>query len=187
MSSSPPPSFLSEYCDSSSEEKEITSSNSSRVDSPTADRRRRLRQVRRRHLQQLRRRLAHSSHRRPGSIGMLLSRSEVYTPNLVSQLDKKGNLNCLLLQEVLGGTNASPMVLKPCPLKFDQCKPVKELIHSRSSEKRSSNGRAFLSKVSESHVTVKKSYVTSSMLKGPTSKMTICLIIILATSALDDN
>ncbi|CAH1424250.1 unnamed protein product [Lactuca virosa] len=77
------------------------------------------------------------------------------------------------------GVCASPIALKPCPLKFDQCTPVKvksSVISSRSAEKRSSNGRVSMSKLTESPVTsVKKNCVTSSMVKVPrSSKSSIC-------------
>ncbi|KAL4586922.1 hypothetical protein LXL04_011570 [Taraxacum kok-saghyz] len=68
------------------------------------------------------------------------------------------------------GICESPMSLKSCPLKFDQCTPMKQ----SSSMIRSSIRRASLSKVTETPVTVKKSFVTSSMVKVPRSKGNLC-------------
>ncbi|KAL4561604.1 hypothetical protein LXL04_033774 [Taraxacum kok-saghyz] len=68
------------------------------------------------------------------------------------------------------GICESPMSLMSCPLMFDQCTPMKE----SSSMIRSSIRRASLSKVTETPVTVKKSFVTSSMVKIPKSKGNLC-------------
>ncbi|KAI3720310.1 hypothetical protein L6452_21226 [Arctium lappa] len=75
------------------------------------------------------------------------------------------------------GVCASPMAIKPSPLKFDQSTPVKEkcsVITTRRNEKRSSNGRASGSKLTETPTGVKKSCVTSSMVKIPRRKSSLC-------------
>ncbi|KVH97815.1 hypothetical protein Ccrd_000087 [Cynara cardunculus var. scolymus] len=75
------------------------------------------------------------------------------------------------------GVCASPMAIKGSPLKFDQSTPVKEkysVITVRSAEKRSSNGRASVSKLTETPVPVKKSSDTSSKVKIPRSKSSLC-------------
>lgn len=92
------------------------------------------------------------------------------------------------------GVCASPMVLKPCPLDFDQCTPVKSrsamrvnfpmspMMRGRTSEKdggtnggvRASAGGALLAKMMESPATRKSCAVNASMMKYPRSKSTIC-------------
>ncbi|MFS7958754.1 hypothetical protein Hanom_Chr08g00682431 [Helianthus anomalus] len=92
------------------------------------------------------------------------------------------------------GVCASPMVLKPCPLDFDHCTPVKSrsamrpnfpmspLIRSRATEKdgmsnggvRGSAGGALLSKMMESPATRKSCAVSASAMKYMRSKSTIC-------------
>ncbi|KAJ0544814.1 hypothetical protein HanIR_Chr08g0342651 [Helianthus annuus] len=92
------------------------------------------------------------------------------------------------------GVCASPMVLKPCPLDFDHCTPVKSrsvmkpnfpmspLIRSRATEKdgmsnggvRGSAGGALLSKMMESPATRKSCAVSASTMKYTRSKSTIC-------------
>ncbi|KAF5793552.1 hypothetical protein HanXRQr2_Chr08g0317691 [Helianthus annuus] len=92
------------------------------------------------------------------------------------------------------GVCASPMVLKPCPLDFDHCTPVKSrsamrpnfpmspLIRSRAGEKdgmsnggvRGSAGGALLSKMMESPATRKSCAVSASTMKYTRSKSTIC-------------
>ncbi|KAJ0537320.1 hypothetical protein HanHA300_Chr08g0262171 [Helianthus annuus] len=92
------------------------------------------------------------------------------------------------------GVCASPMVLKPCPLDFDHCTPVKSrsamrpnfpmspLIRSRAGEKdgmsnggvRGSAGGALLPKMMESPATRKSCAVSASAMKYTRSKSTIC-------------
>ncbi|KAL8253646.1 hypothetical protein R6Q59_031867 [Mikania micrantha] len=90
------------------------------------------------------------------------------------------------------GVCASPIVLKPCPLDFDHCTPVKSrsamrvpmspLIRSRATAKdgcsnggvRSSAGGLLLSKMTESPATRKSCAVNASMMKYTRSKSTIC-------------
>ncbi|KAJ0720813.1 hypothetical protein HanRHA438_Chr08g0327781 [Helianthus annuus] len=92
------------------------------------------------------------------------------------------------------GVCASPMVLKPCPLDFDHCTPVKSrsvmkpnfpmspLIRSRAGEKdgvsnggvRGSAGGALLPKMMESPAMRKSCAVSASAMKYTRSKSTIC-------------
>lgn len=92
------------------------------------------------------------------------------------------------------GVCASPMVLKPCPLDFDQCTPVKgrsamrvnfpmsPMIRGRAGEKdgttnggiRASAGGALLSKTMESPAIRKSCVANTSMMKYSRSKSTIC-------------
>ncbi|KAJ0763272.1 hypothetical protein HanPI659440_Chr08g0278801 [Helianthus annuus] len=97
-------------------------------------------------------------------------------------------------QKAEDGVCASPMVLKPCPLDFDHCTPVKSrsamrpnfpmspLIRSRAGEKdgmsnggvRGSAGGALLPKMMESPATRKSCAVSASTMKYTRSKSTIC-------------
>lgn len=90
------------------------------------------------------------------------------------------------------GICASPMVLKPCPLDFDQCTPVKPrsairvnfpmspMIRGRTVEKdgggvRASVGGPLLSKMMESSPATRKScVVNASMMKYTRSKSSFC-------------
>lgn len=88
------------------------------------------------------------------------------------------------------GVCASPMVLKPCPLDFDQCTPVKSrsamrvnfpmspMIRGKAAENnggvRGSAGGTLLSKMMESPSTRKNCVVNASMMKYSRSKSTIC-------------
>ncbi|XP_023757408.1 uncharacterized protein LOC111905907 [Lactuca sativa] len=92
------------------------------------------------------------------------------------------------------GVCASPMVLKPCPLDFDQCTPVKPRsairvnfpmspsIRGKGGEKdgsfngnvRASVGGPLLSKMMESPAMRKSCVVNASMMKYTRSKSTVC-------------
>ncbi|KAI3730919.1 hypothetical protein L1987_62099 [Smallanthus sonchifolius] len=73
------------------------------------------------------------------------------------------------------GVCASPMVLKPCPLDFDHCTPVKSRSAMRANGGvRGSVGGVVLSKMMESPVTRKSCAVNGSMMKYSRSKSTIC-------------
>ncbi|XP_076934196.1 uncharacterized protein LOC143600368 [Bidens hawaiensis] len=78
------------------------------------------------------------------------------------------------------GACASPMVLKPCPLDFDHCTPVKSRSVMRGANigmspmVRRSAGGALLSKMMESPVTRKSCAVNGSVMKYSRSKSTIC-------------
>ncbi|KVI05625.1 Protein of unknown function DUF936, plant [Cynara cardunculus var. scolymus] len=112
--------------------------------------------------------------------------------NTKSSVPRRGSWDTA--QKGEDGVCASPMVLKPCPLDFDQCTPVKgrsamrvnfpmsPMIRGRAAEKdgttnggiRASAGGALLSKTMESPAIRKSCVANTSMMKYSRSKSTIC-------------
>ncbi|KAK9063446.1 hypothetical protein SSX86_017316 [Deinandra increscens subsp. villosa] len=122
--------------------------------------------------------------------GEKIEKNSIFNSNTKSSVPRRGSWDTG--QKGEDGVCASPMVLKPCPLDFDHCTPVKSrsamranfpmspMIRSRAVEKEGgrgcSAGGLLLSKMNmnESPATRRSCAVSGSMMKYSRSKSTIC-------------